>query len=55
MLDKKRKIALKYSEQFHKEGIGMWGDLLIDQTDYILQGKDKYLKNLARYIYVCKK
>ncbi|MCQ2543843.1 MAG: class I SAM-dependent methyltransferase [Lachnospiraceae bacterium] len=55
MLDKKRKIALKYSEQFHKEGIGMWGDLLIDQTDYILQGKDKYLENLARYIYVCKK
>ena len=52
MLKKKREVAMKYRDSFGKEGNGMWGDMLIAQTDYILQGKEEYLKNLARYIYV---
>ena len=46
---------MKYRDSFGKEGNGMWGDILIAQTDYILQGKEKYLENMARYIYVAMK
>lgn len=55
MLVKKREVALSYKEKFEAEGNGMWGDMLIEQTDYVLQGKKEYLKHLARYIYVCRK
>lgn len=55
MLTKKRDEALKYKSMFDSEGNGMWGDMLIAQTDYILQGKEKYLENMARYIYVAMK
>lgn len=55
MLVKKREVALSYKEKFEAEGNGMWGDMLIEQTDYVLQGKEEYLKHLARYIYVCRK
>lgn len=52
---RKREVALAYKERFEAEGNGMWGDMLIEQTDYVLQGKKEYLKNLARYIYVGRK
>ena len=55
MLMNKRKVALAYKDRFEGEGNGMWGDMLIEQTDYVLQGKEEYLKHLARYIYVCRK
>lgn len=55
MLVKKREVALSYKEKFEAEGNGMWGDMLVEQTDYVLQGKEEYLKHLARYIYVCRK
>ncbi len=55
MLVKKREVALAYKEKFEAEGNGMWGDMLIEQTDYVLQGKEECLKHLARYIYVCRK
>lgn len=54
-LQKKRETAKAYIEHFRQEGNGMWGDMLIDQTDYILQGKEAYMKNLARYIYIAEK
>jgi len=55
MLVKKREAALAYKERFEREGNAVWGDMLIEQTDYVLQGKEEYLKNLARYIYICRK
>lgn len=55
MLMKKRVVALEYKDRFEAEGNGMWGDMLLEQTDYVLQGKEEYLKHLARYIYVCRK
>ena len=55
MLMKKRKVALAYKDRFEGEDNGTWGDMLIEQTDYVLQGKEEYLKHLARYIYVCRK
>lgn len=55
MLKKKREIALKYKDRFDEEGNSMWGDLLISQTDYILSGEEEYLKQMARYIYICRK
>ena len=55
MLVKKRDVALSYKNKFDAEGNGMWGKMLIDQTDYVLGGKEEYLKHLARYIYVCRK
>lgn len=55
VLMRKREVAFAYKERFEAEGNGMWGDMLIEQTDYVLQGKKEYLKNLARYIYVGRK
>lgn len=55
MLMNKRKVALAYKDRFEGEDNGTWGDMLIEQTDYVLQGKEEYLKHLARYIYVCRK
>lgn len=55
VLYKKRMTALSYQQQFKQESNGVWGDMLIEQTDYILQGKDEYINKLARYIYVAKK
>lgn len=55
VLEKKRDVAKKYRERFEKEGNGMWGDMLISQTDYILQGKEDYLDKMARYIYIATK
>ena len=55
MLMKKREFAIAYKDKFLAEGNGLWGDMLIEQTNYVLQGKEEYLKHLARYIYVCRK
>lgn len=55
MLIKKREVALAYKDKFQAEGNGKWGDMLVEQTDYVLQGKEEYLKHLARYIYLCRK
>ncbi len=55
MLVKKREVALAYKDKFQAEGNGKWGDMLVEQTDYVLQGQEEYLKHLARYIYLCRK
>ena len=55
VLMKKREFAIAYKDKFLAEGNGLWGDMLIEQTNYVLQGKEEYLKHLARYIYVCRK
>ena len=41
MLMNKRKVAFAYKDRFEGEDNGTWGDMLIEQTDYVLQGKEE--------------
>lgn len=52
VLVKKREAAIKYKEDFLREGFGNWYDLLMLQTDYIVDGFEEYSKNLSRYLYI---
>lgn len=52
LLVRKREVATKYKDKLIEEGNASWADLLLMQTDYILDGKESYKENLARYIYV---
>ncbi len=38
MLLKERDVALAYKDKFEAEGNGMWGDMLIEQTDFVFRG-----------------
>lgn len=55
VLVKKREAAIKYKEDFLREGFGNWYDLLMLQTDYIVDGFEEYSKNLSRYLYIVSK
>lgn len=51
MLCRKRETIQKYKSKFDKEGISMWYDVVLHQTDSVLKGYEEYHKNNARYIF----
>lgn len=55
MLTKKREVAIKYQDKLIAEGCASWAELLVMQTDYILDGREKYFSNMSRYIYTARK
>ncbi len=55
LLHRKRQAALHHQSAFEAEGYREWFDLLIDQTEYVLQPYDQFQQDMARYIYIAKK
>lgn len=55
MLKKKRTAALKYENEFIKEGNEEWFDMLMWQTECVTEGYELFSTKMARYIYIVKK
>lgn len=55
MLEKKRQAAILHKEEFLKEGNKEWFDMLMWQTECVMEGYEQFALNMARYIYVVKK
>lgn len=55
MLFKKRQAAISHKEEFLTEGSKEWFDMLMWQTECVLDGYEKFSLNMSRYIYVAKK
>lgn len=55
MLKHKREVILSMKEDFQREGVDIWYEVVKSQTDSILLSYDEYQKMNARYIYILKK
>ncbi len=55
ILLKKRQVAIQYEREFSEEGNKLWYEMLVVQTDYVKDGYDSFVRNMARYIYIIKK
>ena len=55
MLKKKRTAALKYENEFIKEGNEEWFDMLMWQTECVTEEYELFATKMARYIYIVKK
>lgn len=55
LLVRKRKVIKEFYERFKEDGISMWYDVVLNQTDSILVSYDEYRKNNARYIFTIQK
>lgn len=55
LLKKKRECAMRYQVEFENEGNDMWYNMLLGQTECVLEGYEKFRTKMARYIYVVRK
>ena len=55
LLVKKRNVIKKYKSRFDDEGISMWYDVVLHQTDSVRVSFEEYIQNNARYIYSFRK
>ena len=55
LLKKKRETALLYQKEFKEEGNAEWFDMLMEQTDCVIESFDMFAKKMARYIYIVRK
>ena len=55
LLKKKRQAALRHQAAFKEEGNQDWFDMLIGQTDYILDDYPSFVQKMTRYIYIARK
>lgn len=55
LLKKKRSAAINHKEDFEKEEHNEWYNLLIAQTDCIIEPFENFKEKMARYIYVVRK
>lgn len=55
LLKKKRACALTHQSAFEAEGYKNWFDMLMMQTECILEPYEKFSKKMARYIFVAGK
>ena len=55
MLQLKRKSALTHQAEFEAEGHKNWFDMLMLQTECILESFEQFKEKMARYIYVIRK
>lgn len=55
MLKKKRQTILKYEDDFYKEGLGSWFNVILNQTDSSEVSFEEYSKENARYLYIVRK
>ena len=55
MLQLKRKSALTHQTEFEAEGYKNWFDMLMLQTECILEPFEQFKEKMARYIYVIRK
>ena len=55
LLKKKRETALLYQQDFESEGNKDWFDLLMLQTDCVVEPFDVFAGKMARYIYIIRK
>lgn len=55
LLTKKREAALRHREAFLEEGQESWYELLLMQTDCILEPYEQFHRKMARYLYVIRK
>lgn len=51
LLLRKREVIQKYKSRFEDEGISMWYDVVLHQTDSALVPFEEYRQNNARYIF----
>lgn len=55
LLKKKRQCAMKYQAEFKNEGNDIWYNMLLGQTECVLESYEKFRTKMARYIYVVRK
>lgn len=51
LLLRKREVIQKFKSRFEDEGISMWYDVVLHQTDPVLVPFEEYCQNNARYIF----
>ena len=55
LLTKKREAALRHREEFLREGQEAWYELLLMQTNCILEPYEQFREKMARYLYVIRR
>ncbi|MDO5154868.1 MAG: class I SAM-dependent methyltransferase [Eubacteriales bacterium] len=55
LLVKKREAAIAHKEEFEAEGYANWYELLVLQTEYVVDGYEAFCEQMARYIFVARK
>lgn len=54
LLVKKRETAIAHKIEFEEEGYSNWYELLVLQTDYVVDGYDAFREKMARYLFVAR-
>ncbi len=54
LLNKKRKVAMKYKNEFEKENNSEWYDMLIWQTEYANTTFEVYQTKMSRYFFIAR-
>ena len=55
LLKTKRMAAMKHQAEFEAEGYKIWFDMLMGQTECVMESYEQFKEKMARYIYVIRK